>query len=328
MGLELKDDKMRAVELHKKRNTINIVNVRERDLAAGIIENGKIQDCNKLVKELENFWSNSGFSSKDVNLGISNQDIIVRFASFPKISEKKLDNAVKFQAQNMLPININQLVLDYTVIGETHNEDENPIWEVLMVGGKIDMIYDYIYCLEKAELFINDIEILPLSMGRLLEKEQQERVVIIIDSTGGVINLSVFEHGNPKLARMITPSDTTTEMSSPYDEIAASIDINPGGRNDELLGEAQINQVVTNTRTLIDYYQTQNTAKYVDAILICGGAKNYQMLMDRLENFLGLPVYFSNPQTALGVEATDLSLEEIKYYSQVISLAYKGMEEN
>ncbi len=59
----------------------------------------------------------------------------MRFANFPKVEQSKLSNIIKFQAQEYLPLSIDSVVFDYSIIGETV-EASNPKWEVLLVAAK------------------------------------------------------------------------------------------------------------------------------------------------------------------------------------------------
>ena len=62
-----------------------------------------------------------------MRLGIANNRIGVRTFEIAGIDdEKQLDNAIRFRAQEALPIPIDEAVLDYQVLGEGVDEEGKP----------------------------------------------------------------------------------------------------------------------------------------------------------------------------------------------------------
>ena len=61
-----------------------------------------------------------------VRLGIANQRVVVRTLRLPAIEDpKELDAAVRFQAQEQIPMPIDQAVLDHRVVGGVAADDED-----------------------------------------------------------------------------------------------------------------------------------------------------------------------------------------------------------
>ena len=66
----------------------------------------------------------------------------MRFASFPKVPEDKIRSMIYFQAQEYMPVSIEELELDYVVVSEKKTE-EGEFINVVLVGQerKCLMIY-------------------------------------------------------------------------------------------------------------------------------------------------------------------------------------------
>ena len=62
-----------------------------------------------------------------VRLGIANQRVVVRTLRLPVIEDpKELEAAVRFEAQEQIPMPIDQAVLDYRVVGGVPGGEGGP----------------------------------------------------------------------------------------------------------------------------------------------------------------------------------------------------------
>ncbi len=336
VGLEMNDTHLKAVELAKKGGQAQLVNYGSQPLPGGIIQDGVVVNKEALGSALSEFWQKQGFQGRDVVIGISNQEILVRFASLPKVEQTKLDSMVKFQAQELLPLDISAVVFDYSVIGEKE-VDENPMWEILLVAGKSGMIYDFIDALEIAKLNIKEIEVLPLSLMRMLSAEDQGQVVTVVDISGGVNNLLVLNEGTPRLARMMPTFESTREDTSQdpvedeagtgdgADQVAASREVTLEEPSAEAVDNRELGFIVNNIRMSIDFYQSQNQEDPVDGIFISGSGARNDDLKGMLSAELMVPVESVEPLSTMEVEESVRMASE-KEFALCISLAYRGLE--
>src|SRR5205823_12125522 len=100
-----------------------LVQVAREPLSPGVIVGGELRDPDALAIALKDFFAKHKLPKKGVRLGISNNRIGVRTFEVSGVEdEKQLDNAIRFRAQEALPIPIDEAVLDYQVLGETTNE--------------------------------------------------------------------------------------------------------------------------------------------------------------------------------------------------------------
>ncbi len=79
--------------------------------------------------------------SKSVRLGVANQRVSVRTMRLPLIEDpEELDTAVRFQAQDELPMPLEDAVLDFQVAGKRKDEDGGRQMEVVAVAARRDML--------------------------------------------------------------------------------------------------------------------------------------------------------------------------------------------
>ena len=83
-------------------------------LEPGIVRDGEVADVPALSEVLRHAWSEHKGLDRRVRIGVANQKVVVRTIELPVGAEgKELDAAVRFQAQDALPMPLDQAVLDW-----------------------------------------------------------------------------------------------------------------------------------------------------------------------------------------------------------------------
>ena len=324
VGLEIDDCEVRAVELGKRGSSISLLNWGRMPIEHGVVKDGIINAPNRLGQTLLKLWEERRFKSKSVVIGVSNQGVLVRFANFPKMPPAKLDKFIKFQSQDFLPVSLDSIIFDYSVVGEVEEDAGNKKLHVLLVGAKKDMIDTYIKTLKFANLEPLDIEVSPLALMRCISNEDKKKVIAVVDIAYGLSNIVVSEYGVPKLARMVQSSIThAAEMSAcTAEELVTGTKL---FTPETMLVWSEI--LAGEIHTSIGYYLAQKDSKNVDKIILSGRGANFKGLANNLQDMLNVPVEtikpFQNISLASNADINDKSLD----FALSISLAYRGMEE-
>jgi Tfp pilus assembly PilM family ATPase len=93
------------------------------ELAPGIIVDGEVTDVAALSEAIKDFFKAHNLPRR-VNLGVSNQQIVVRHLELPKIENPdELAAAVRFQASEAIAMPLDEVVMDHQVVSEYVNQD-------------------------------------------------------------------------------------------------------------------------------------------------------------------------------------------------------------
>lgn len=136
-------------------------------LAPGLIRDGEVVDVDALAEALRAFFKEHGLG-KRVRLGVANQRIVVRTLDLPRIEDRKeLDAAVRFQAQEQVPMPLEQAVLDYHSLGVVQT-DQGDRTRVVLVAARRDMIERLLAAARQAGLRPEGIDLAAFAMVRAL----------------------------------------------------------------------------------------------------------------------------------------------------------------
>src|SRR4030042_5130358 len=162
IGLNLSSNRIYAIELLKSGKNHVIRKIVRSELPPGCIVKGEIQDTDVLSRGLKDIWRKYRISDRKVFIGISNQKVIAKEIKIPVIDDSEIDNSIKFQINDFIPIPKNNIIYDYYVIekGEDYSR-------IMLVGAMKSMIDDVVSSFKRAGLLAQAID---LSVFALLRK--------------------------------------------------------------------------------------------------------------------------------------------------------------
>ncbi len=327
VGLEIDTGIARAVEAAGSVENPKLINMAGIELSAGTVEEGMVVKPRDLGDALLELWSSGEVKHRKVLLGVSNQGVLVRYATIPKVPKDKMDNVIRFQAQENLPIPLESVVMDYQVIGETTEEGKN-VLEILLVAARRDMLDGFLEALSIARLEPTDIDVSTLALMRTLPAKAVDRTVAIVNVANGLSNIMVSDRGRPRLARLMPfkLKDLAEGLNCPLHEVLHEYTYRTNRALETF--DTWAESVIKETRSSINYYQNQPNASELEAIVLNGRGARLTGLVNLMEEALNLPVRVANPFAAYvngnggalgsGIEAVE--------YAICAGLARRGLE--
>ena len=204
VGLDIDRGAVKAVQISESGGNYTLQHVGYRKLPPGAVSEGEVADGDLLAAELKEFWSSHSFKGKTVYLGVANQKVVVRLLDFPRMSPDDLKGAIGFEAQDHIPMPVDEAILDYMVLGP-QGEGSN-LDRILIVAAQKDMISRYATAIRAAGLRPQDIDVKALSLVRSTLPSalfDDEGATLLLDIASEISSLVVTQSGNPTLTRFI-----------------------------------------------------------------------------------------------------------------------------
>ncbi len=327
IGLELDTGAVRVASVsggssRPALNSVGSVEIPEQAVIAGVVE-----DRDMVAGALRELWNKAKIGNRTVILGMSTPGMLMRSTAFPKVPEDRLEQAVHLQAGDYFPIPMNQLVMDFSVLGETETE-EGAALELLMVAARREQLGKNLDCLRDAGLRCDVIDASPLVLGRNLPSDIGDETVVVADIGNGLTSLLVVDGKVPRFARVLQVS-----LESYADELGvplAEIPLDGEGGPDVLgVSESWALRVSDEINSSVNYFVGQNDGASVDSLYIGGRGSRVPGLERFLVEQMDMPVQRINSAEGLAnVRAKNFDPEAGGAdYSVAIGLALRGLEE-
>lgn len=328
VGLEIDSKEIKAVHLSGNPDKPHLRTFCRFPLRDGVVKDGKVFSAGELGVALATMWTRENIKCRDVILGVNNQDIIVRFANFVKVPEDKLDNLIRYQAQEYIPIPIEEVELDYSIIGEENHDDEN-YYNVLLVAGKKKMLFDFMTSIQSAHLNIVDIGVSMLSFTKLVPNELSDLPLVVVNLSYDFGNIVIVDNKKPGMARTISFSREITQIADELSSKSPGDDCIIGDECiiDDALLDRFCSTLATEIRSSVLYYQSQKPNAVFHKILLIGSLVRVKNLVERLRQFTDTDVVvFSQKRSGVNLIGANNVLYNDSDYAICTNLAIRGLE--
>lgn len=129
VGLDIGNSAVKLVKFKKIRNKIQLEKARVIDL----------KNASSLPEAIATLFKSERLGSCRVALSVSGQSVFTRYTKLPKISQKKIEQVVKYEAQQQIPFPIDKVVWDYQLF---KTPAKGAQLEVFLSAVKRDIIED------------------------------------------------------------------------------------------------------------------------------------------------------------------------------------------
>ena len=186
VGLKIGASQLAAARV-VNNGSAELVQVARAELDEGIVVGGELREPAALADALKTFFRVNKLPKQAVRLGIASNRIGVRTFDIGGIDDpKQLENAIRFRAQETLPIPLEEAVLDYQILGERLNEEGVPVHRVLLVVAYRDLVDRYIAACKQAGIKLAGIDLEAFALLRALGERAPDagNAAIVVASIG------------------------------------------------------------------------------------------------------------------------------------------------
>ena len=309
-------------------------------LRPGIVNEGEVLDAEALSQELRALFAQHKLGNA-VRLGIANQRVVVRSIQLPLIEdEDEIDTAVRFRAQEQIPMPLEEAVLDHRVVSRGTGPEGERQMEVLAVAARRDMIVALLEALRKAGLRPVGIDLSAFGMIRALDvappppaegEEGQVQTTTLFCYLGDVTNLAVARGGQCLFTRvapfgMESIAQRVAEREEVQMEDARDSLLDVGleepmdaFENDRVAKAARIAleegaaKLVDELRLSLDFYSAQEGAAPIEHIVLCGPGSTVPGLPERIQVGLRLGIEVMTPAALRTIDGEDAARLTVSY---------------
>ncbi len=307
---------------------------------------GEVVDPEAVSEAIERLWRELGLRKGEVRVGIASPRVIVRPVELPAMSDDELAGALRFQAQELIPIPMEEAVFDFQVLETLAPVDESEgagTSRVLLAAAHRDAVQRVVDAVRGAGLKVGAVDVSPLALVRSLadtDLTDEPGAEAIVSIGGGTTVIVVHEEGLPRFVRILgvggraLTESIARELDLPFDaaesvkrqgELAPN-DLDARART---AMERPLRDLLDEIRGSIDYYRTQSGAAPLRRVLVTGGTSRLAGLTERLGRLLGVATEEARPRDRIAVGDIGFAPEELPsldpYLPAPIGLALGGL---
>jgi type IV pilus assembly protein PilM len=324
VGLKIGASQLAAARV-VNNGSAELVQVARHALDPGIIVAGELREPEALSEALKLFFKANKLPKQAVRLGIASNRIGVRTFDIGGITDpKQLENAIRFRAQETLPIPLEEAVLDYQILGETVDEEGAKTHRVLLVVAYRDLVDRYVAACKKAGIKLAGIDLEAFALLRALGDRPADAgnaaiVVVAVGAERSTLAVSngeaceftrVIDWGGHNLNVVIARAMDTTPIEAEPIKLSLSLLEPAEAMNLDPERAAKVRTAVHEELQLfarelvssLQFYQGQPGSLGIAEVVLTGGTAQLPGLDAELGRMLGVKVRVGDPlsNVALG----------------------------
>jgi type IV pilus assembly protein PilM len=340
VGLEIEAGSVAAAEV-VVNGTARLATAGTAALPPDAFQDGEVRDPAIVAEAVRSVFAAQKISRR-VRLGIANSRVVVRTLRLPAVNDpKQLDAAIRFIAQEQIPMPLEQAVLDHRVVGGAAPTDGTPPQiDVMVVAARRDMISAFLKPLREAGLEPVGVDLSAFAMIRAVgeaaappaEPGKAAASAVLYCGVGDNTNLAIakgrsclftrvsstgLDHiaGSLRSAAELTPEHAQMWLHHvALDQPVEAIDGDPAlvsaaRRALEQGGAALVDEI----RLSLDFYGAQESAVPVERVVLCGPGSAIRGLSAYMQASLALPISVARPEALAELDASSAARLTLPY---------------
>jgi type IV pilus assembly protein PilM len=296
-------------------------------LPVGLVVDGEVVDSDGLAQELRSMFEEHSLP-REVRVGLAHPRLMVRLVELPStLDGPDLDGAVRHLATDLLPVGLDQLVVDYRRLGGVPGADGVGKQRVLMAAARVDGIDRLTRALDAAGLRSQGIALSGLAMVAALSHAPMPGEAILYVQAGALTNVVITENGQPLLVRAASAGSEAiatglAERASISHEAArahiAKIGLGTGSASSDELETNVAQQVREGLRRVIaevqssrGVYSARPDACAIGGVVLTGSMTTWPGVVQALEDELHLPVIVADREGWPQIDGLDAAPQRL-----------------
>ena len=338
-GLDIGQSTVKATQLRGGKQGAELVGYGYAEFDPSAIEDGVITKPEKIAKVLRPLVNEivvGKLTTDRVHTSIPTSRIFSRIIELSGIEDTDLEDAVKLEAQQYVPLNEDEMYLDFTIL--EHTDDDKT--RVYMVAAPRNIIDSYIELFNEVGLEIYGTEPSLLSIVRAVNNAyQNEKAKIIIDFGSNSSDLAIYDQSLQLTSTVATGGNQITQTiaetldvdKDKANEIKSRYGISKSKWQEELASALSptLSSLASEIQKLLRYHhERHDDGADIEQVVIVGGGANLPGLDDFLAHLTGLDVDTCNPWDNIGVKPLQPPHKlETTLYTTAVGLALKELDQ-
>jgi type IV pilus assembly protein PilM len=308
IGLDIGSNAIKLLQLKSTKKGYVVEKFGIKTIDPELIVDGAVMDAGRVVDILKELLREQTVKAKDVVISVSGHSVIVKKISVPPMTEEELDESIKWEAEQYIPFDVNDVNLDFHILPSSDVPEGKEAMTVVLAAVKKDRLSEYTALVTEAGLnpVVVDVDAFTLeNVYDLAYGSTGSEVVALVNIGASVMNIHIVKGGNFSFTRDIsTGGNRYTEtiqrdLNVSYEAAErAKRGENVEGVNPNALAEV-INtmngELAAEIGRSFDYFRSTSTQETIDRVLLSGGTAKLAGLVPFLSERLGVPVELLDP---------------------------------
>ncbi len=314
IGLDIGSHTVKLAQITERGKDLVLDKFGVKVLNPEVIVDGTVMDQSQVVGAITELMQELQVKVKDVAIGVSGHSVIVKRISLPEMSQEELSESINWEAEQYVPFAIDDVNLDFQILGPTPKEGANTM-DVVLVAAKKDKINDYVSLVTEAGLnpVIMDVDAFALeNMFEVNYEIEQGRVDALVNIGAAVTNINVLKDGLSVFTRDNSVGGNRYAEAL-QKELGVSFEAAEKLKMGEEAGGAGMEQaepiikavsedIIAEASRSLDFFRATTGLETVDRVILSGGSALISGFLEMFSETVGIQTELANPFRNISID--------------------------
>ncbi len=306
VGVDIGSSSVKLVALSRHGSTIGLDAYATVSLPPTAVVDGSVQEVQPVAEAISRAAKICGLKQALAVAAVPSSAVIIKRMELSKaFTEIELEDQVKVEADQFIPYPLDEVALDFEVIGESRAHPD--LNELLLVACRRDDVDQREDAINAAGLKCQIVDVDTYAMERvfpmlLAEQHNSEEMIAIVDVGAATLTLNVLRDQKIIYNReqSFGGNDLTTSIHHQFglsvDEVEQALRL---GEISQEVQEAMVQPfrftIAQQVSRALQFFYSSGVQHQLTKIYVCGGATAIDGLVEILTDELGVPASLANP---------------------------------
>lgn len=304
LGVDIGASGIKIVELKKEAGAAKLLSYGFSENKTSEIKTDWKSDKERTAKVINEICKRAGMVSRNAIVALPTFSVFSSVLTLSNVSQKDISSAVHWEAKKIIPLPLDEMILDWKKIENPNPEDKNV--KLFLTGAPRSLVKKYVEIFKEARINLLSIETETFSLIRSLLGGDKS-TVMIVEIGANTTDISIIHKGIPMISRSIDVGGLTITKSIAGNlnigtERAEQFKYDMGVSLDGASAQGVIPKTITETLSTIineikytmNLFETKNNLG-VEKVILSGGSSLLDNLPEYLTRILDKNVIVGNP---------------------------------
>lgn len=201
-GLDIGSNSIKAAQVAVNGQSISLVAAGMIKSPPNVLSSDSEKDYVALAEAIKKLISEANIKANEAVVALPERHAFTQVFEFPEMKEDDLNQAIPWEAENLIPKPLSEVNLDWEIIDDEDSRRAGKI-RVLLVASPKDLVNKYLKVLKMANLVPLALETEMLAILRCLRPITQGKSLVLANLGAGSCDIAVIKRGQVYNARSL-----------------------------------------------------------------------------------------------------------------------------
>lgn len=314
LGLDIGASAVKACLFRETRRGLELLALDLVELPDGVVVEGEVINAGPIVDSIRELVNRNRIRQKECALMVTGYSVIIKRIALPTMTKQELETEIEFEAAPYIPFDINDVYLDYEMLGSRPAQGQ---MDILLIAAKKEVVNTFAGIARDAGL-----EALVMDAGAFALQNMYEynyglgagETLVLVDVGACWTNIAVLHDGITAFTRDVVSAGISVtqeiqkqlgvayEVAEDYKRsLTGDVDVDAPPEVDAIVSQV-CDSIASEVQRSLDFYSSTATDSVFTRVMLTGGTSRLPHLAESISNRCGLEVELINPLMNMAVD--------------------------